>query len=86
MFGSVCFLVNGNLACGAYGDGLIVRVGQAACAEFLRKPNVRPCNLTGRLMKGWVFVDPPGCSNDADLKAWVAAGVDFAASLPPKEK
>jgi hypothetical protein len=86
MFGGVGFLVNGNMACGMNGDGLIVRVGEAAYAETMRNPHVRAFDMTGRPMKGWVFVDPPGYADDADLKSWVATGIDFAASLPPKEK
>ncbi len=86
LFGGVCFLVNGNMACGVHGDGLIVRIGEAAYAETMRKPHVRAFDLTGRPMKGWIFVDPPGYADDDTLKAWVATGIDFAANLPPKEK
>jgi len=40
--------------------------------------------MTGRPMKGWVVVTPPGYENDEDLESWVGEGVNFALSLPPK--
>jgi hypothetical protein len=84
MFGGVAFLVNGNMACGVHGDGMIVRVGEAGHAAAMSQPHVRVFDMPGRPMKGWVVVDPPGIEADADLKAWVAKGIDFAAGLPPK--
>jgi hypothetical protein len=40
--------------------------------------------MTGRPMKGWLMVDPAGCTDDADLRRWVDRGVHYARSLPPK--
>ena len=40
--------------------------------------------MGGRRMKGWVFVDPAELAGKRRLGAWVARGVRFARSLPPK--
>jgi len=41
-------------------------------------------DLTGRPMKGWVVVEPAAYGSDEMLGAWVARGLAFARSLPPK--
>lgn len=84
MFGGVCILENGNMACGVYQDDLIVRVGPQAYAAALARPHVKLFDITGRAMKGWVMVEPQGCSSESELKAWVEQGLAFARSLPPK--
>lgn len=86
MFGGICFLIYGNMACGIVKDELIVRVGPAAYPEALRHPEVRPFDLTGRVMAGWVMVGPAGCEEDAELHGWVAKGTAFARTLPAKGK
>ena len=75
MFGGVGFLLNGNMACGAIGDGLIVRVGPAAYQQALEAPFTRVFDFTGRPMKGWVVVTHQGYKDDGDLVAWVGKGV-----------
>jgi hypothetical protein len=84
MFGGIGYMVLGNMACGVHGDNLIVRVGPAGYEPALAQPHARPFDLTGRAMKGWVYVDPAGCETAGDLGRWVQLGIDFALSLPPK--
>jgi TfoX/Sxy family transcriptional regulator of competence genes len=84
MFGGVGFMLQGNMACGVNKNDLIVRVGPGKDEESLAEPHVRPFDLTGRPMKGWVYITPDGVESDHDLKRWVQRGVDFALSLPPK--
>jgi TfoX/Sxy family transcriptional regulator of competence genes len=84
MFGGVCFLLNGNMACGVIKDDLIVRVGLEGHADALARPHVRLFDFTGRPMKGWVLVASPAVASEQDLKDWLRLGVDFSRSLPPK--
>jgi hypothetical protein len=84
MFGGVGYMVQGNMACGVNGEDVIVRVGPDAYAAALAAPHTRPFDMTGRPMKGWVVVTPDGYARDEDLAAWVARGVAFALTLPPK--
>ena len=42
MFGGVGFLLDGNMACGVIGDGMIVRVGPQAYQDALDAPPY-PC-------------------------------------------
>ncbi len=84
MFGGLCFLKNGNMACGIIGDELMVRVGKEAYAECLALPHAREMNFTGRVSKGMVYVGADGLVGDGDLAEWVGRGVGYASGLPAK--
>ena len=84
MFGGIGFLLNGNMACGVHKDNLIVRVDPKKHNALLTKSHVRPFDITGRPMKGWLLVEAEGTKIDRQLSTWVKEGVEFASSLPPK--
>ena len=84
MFGGVGFLLNGNMACGVNKDDMIVRVEPEKHAALLKKSHVRPFDMTGRPMKGWLLVEEAGVKTEKQLSAWVKEGVEFASTLPPK--
>ena len=84
MFGGLCFMLGGNMDCGVVGEELMLRVGPQAYAACLALPHAREMDFTGRSMKGFVYVGVEGLEDDADLADWLARGVAFAASLPPK--
>jgi hypothetical protein len=86
MFGGVCYLLNGNMACGVIKNELIVRIGPDKHDAALSRPHTRPFDFTGKPMAGWVMVSSPGVATEKDLQDWLRLGVDFAASLPPKRK
>jgi hypothetical protein len=85
MFGGVAFLSRGYMFVGIVGDTLMVRVGPTAYAAALKRRHVREMDFTGRPMKGYVYVDPPGIDRDADLAGWIEAGRAFVKSLPAKK-
>lgn len=62
MFGGLCFLIGGHMACGVMGGDLLVRTGPAANQEALARPFARPMDFTGRVMKGFVIVEGAGLS------------------------
>ena len=84
MFGGVAFMLLGNMAVGVIGEDIMVRVGPERHAEALSMEYVRPFDLTGRPMAGWVVVASPGLENETSFQDWVRWGVDYALSLPPK--
>jgi len=84
MFGGLCFMVGGYMAVGIVDDTLMARVGPEAYAEALRLPHVREMDFTGKPMKGYVYVDPPGFDAQADLEAWVERCVRFVSTLPKR--
>jgi TfoX/Sxy family transcriptional regulator of competence genes len=84
MFGGIAFMLSGNMAVGVSKDDLMVRIDPDDHDEALAEPGVRVFDMTGRPMKGWILVSPEATEDDADLRKWVEAGLDFAGSLPPK--
>ena len=84
LFGGVGFLLNGNMACGVHKDSLIVRIKPGDTAAALRRPHVRPFDLSGRPMQGWILVSAEGCKTPSSLANWVNLSVTFAKSLPRK--
>jgi len=84
MFGGIGFLLHGNMAVGVHHDSLIVRVGAQNYEHALQERFVRPFDMTGRPMTGWVEVNAQGCASDAQLRSWVQRGVSFVEGLPAK--
>ena len=85
MFGGLAFLINGNMAVGASGQGgLLLRVDPARTEELVRTPHARRFEMRGREMDGWLRIDPAGLGTDADLGRWVDLGMSYARTLPPK--
>ena len=84
MFGGICHLLDGNMFCGVYKSFLILRLGEEGSKEALKLPSVRPFDITGKPMKGWVMVEKAGFKGDEDLKAWLVKAKEFATTLPTK--
>ncbi len=84
MFGGVCFLLRGNMACGILNDDLIVRAGPQKYGDLLKLPNTREFDITGKPMKGWVMVSKEGHRTNEKLAFWVEQGVAFTLKLPAK--
>jgi hypothetical protein len=85
MFGGLAFLLNGNMAVSASGQGgLLVRIDPADTSAALAKPHVGLMVMGGRSMDGWIRVAPEGIKTKRELGAWVKRGVDYAGSLPAK--
>ena len=84
MFGGLCFMVNGNMACGVEKNKLVVRVGPDTYEKFLKQKHIRKMDFTGKPLKGFIYVMPEGLQRTDSLLKWVDRGVRFAQSLPKK--
>lgn len=84
MFGGVCHLLDGNMFAGVLGASLILRLGPEEGGKALAVRSVRPFDLTGRPMKGWVVVDPPAIGGETGLRAWLERAHAYAKTLPAK--
>jgi hypothetical protein len=81
MFGGLAFLRDGRMCCGVLGRDLVVRVVEQDMPSALRRAHVRPMDFTGRPLRGFLYVAPPGVSSDRSLRAWIAKGLAFTASV-----
>ena len=85
MFGGLAFLLGGNMAVAASGQGgLLVRVDPVQGEELISSARARPMVMRGREMTGWLRVDAQEVRSKRQLEAWVRRGVAFAGSLPAK--
>ena len=85
MFGALVWMLAGNMAVGAVGDDLLVRLDPEDGERALAEPHVRPFEMGGnRASTGWVVVDAGAITEETDLAHWVDLGAEFAAALPPK--
>lgn len=87
MFGGLAFLINGHMSVSASGrGGLLLRIAPEETDALLARPHAGPFEMRGRTMDGWLRVDSEGLATKRQLERWVRRGVDYARSLPPKEK
>jgi TfoX/Sxy family transcriptional regulator of competence genes len=85
MFGGLALMLNGTMAVVIRGaGGLMVRVDPAQSEQLRTEHGVQPTQMRGRLMRGWITVDPSACAKDVDLRRWVNLGVTYTRSLPMK--
>jgi TfoX/Sxy family transcriptional regulator of competence genes len=85
MFGGLAFLVHGNMAVSASGQGgLLLRIDPADAETLTQRPGARRFEMRGREMDGWLGIDSEVVASDEDLQAWVDIGVAYARSLPAK--
>jgi TfoX/Sxy family transcriptional regulator of competence genes len=85
MFGGLAFLVGGNMAISASGQGgVLVRVDPADSDKLVASTNARPMEMRGREMPGWLRVDPEDVRTKRQLAKWVELGTAYARSLPAK--
>ncbi len=83
MFGGVAFLHRGNMLVGVHKNALIARIAPDDTDEALRDKDSRIFDVTGRPMKGWILVDPPGVAG-AKLTKWIERARAFVKTLPAK--
>jgi hypothetical protein len=85
MFGGIGFMLNGNMLVAVSKRGLLARVGKDAEAEALSRPGTRTMEMRGRVMSGYVFVDPEALADD-QVADWLRRARSFVERLPSKGK
>jgi TfoX/Sxy family transcriptional regulator of competence genes len=85
MFGGLAFLIGGNMAVAASGQGgILLRVDPEQGEALAANPHVEAAVMRGRAMSGWLRVDTDAVKTKRELERWVKRGVAYARSLPAK--
>ena len=85
MFGGLAFLIAGNMAVAASGQGgLLLKCDPPRTDELTKRAGVARMEMRGREMDGWLRIDADMVDADDDLRRWVDVGVSYARSLPAK--
>jgi len=85
-FGGVAFFLNGNFAIGVYHDRLVLRVGEDAANAAIEQGDAESMDITGRPMRGWVYIAAEAFEHDAHLGDWIDQVHDFVSTLKKKPK
>ena|SRR6187402_398855 len=82
MFGGLCFLVDDKMLIGVEKNRLMARIDPEDEPKALKRKGAKPMDFTGRVMKGFVFIDDTAVDMDKDLEYWV----DLCLKYNPKAK
>ena len=77
MFGGLCFMVNDKMCVGVEKERLMVRLDPAIFDEVVEKEGCKPMDFTGRIMKGYVFVDAEALTTKKKLEYWLKLALAF---------
>ena len=77
MFGGLCFMVNDKMCVGVEQERLMVRLDPAIYDEVMMKEGCKPMDFTGKIMKGYVFVDIDELNTKKKLEYWIGLALDY---------
>ncbi len=90
MFGGLCFMVNDKMCVGVEKERLMVRLDLVKFDEVIEKDGCKPMDFTGKIMKGYVFVDIAALNTKNKLEYWINLALEYnktaKASKPKKKK
>jgi hypothetical protein len=83
MFGGICWMLHQHLLCGVEVDRYMFRIGPDQYADALRRPGATPMDITGRPMKGFVWVTG-AAAHGRNLAQWIDRAARYVSALPAK--
>ena len=86
MFGGLCFMVNDKMCLGVEKERLMVRLDPAVYDEVMEKDGCTPMDFTGKIMKGFVFVDIDALNTKKKLSYWVNLALEYNKIAKPSKK
>ena len=86
MFGGIAYMLKDKMMSGIVKDELMVRCLEVKYESLLKKPHARVMDFTGRIMRGFLFIDAEGIKTGKQLNTWLETGIDFAIKSPPKKR
>ena len=87
MMGGLIFMVNDKMCVGldidksSGNDRLMVRVGKASHDQLIFKKGSREMDFTGRVMRGFLFIEPEGFDSEKDLDFWIEKALYFNSEI-----
>lgn len=77
MFGGLCFMVNDKMCVGVEQERLMVRFNPEIAGEVMEKEGCKPMDFTGRIMKGYAFVDIDALNTKSKLEYWISIALEY---------
>lgn len=86
MFGGLCFMVNGKMCVGVEQERLMVRLDPEKYDEAMEQEGCKPMDFTGKIMKGYVFVDIDSLNTKKKLEYWIKLALEFNGKAKASKK
>lgn len=86
MFGGLCFMVNDKMCVGVEKERLMVRLNPDLTDKVMEREGCKPMDFTGRIMKGYVFVDIEALNTKMKLAYWINLALDYNAIAKASKK
>jgi hypothetical protein len=86
MIGGLCFMYKGKMSCGIVKEDLMVRVVPEKYESSLKMLHCRVMDFTGKVLKGFLYVDKEGIRTEKQLRSWLDLGIEFVDKQVPKTK
>lgn len=77
MFGGIAFMVKDKMCIGISKDEMMLRVMDEHYETSLEKNHVKPMEFTGKVMKGFLFIEEPAFKKQKDFEYWLKLGLEF---------
>ena len=77
MFGGLCFMVNDKMCVGVESERLMIRFDPEKNDDLMEKEGVTPMDFTGKVMKGYLFVDQAVLTTRKKLEYWIKLALDY---------
>ena len=86
MFGGLCFMVNDKMCVGVEKELMMVRLDPTRFDEVMEKEGCKPMDFTGKIMKGFVFVDAEMLNTKKKLEYWLELALEYNAIVKASKK
>lgn len=88
MFRGITFMVNGKMCVSVSNEEMMCRIDPLKMDEALEKTGVRPMIHGGKVMKGFVYIDPEILKSKKQFDYWIGLALEFnkKAKAAPKKK
>ena len=86
MFGGLCFMVNDKMCVGVEQSRIMARIDPDIYDEVIEKEGCAKMDFTGRVMKGYVFVDSTALNTKSKLGYWIKLALAYNKKAKPSRK
>ena len=86
MFGGLCFMVNDKMCVGVEKERMMIRLDPEKYEDVINKEGVKPMDFTGKVMKGYVFVDADALNTKKKLEYWMNLALEYNKIAKPSKK
>ena len=86
MFSGLCFLVNDKMCIGVQQDKIMVRLNPDVYETVMEHEGCTAMDFTGRVMKGYVFVNEAVLTTNKKLSYWLSLALEYNKIAKPSKK